>query len=386
MMLLNVCHVEDDDDAIKTVTDSCTLLNTQFEKEFESKNSVAIKYNNIRSFEEFQRKIKELEIDVLVIDLKLGPELKNLDGLKSLYLIKDREIIPVIIFSAFTAEIPEDKDLEKLLFITVTKGIDDPELLIKTLKHVFGLKYYYKLQKNRIMGEFEKITLETFSELMKKDEFLNVDTNLFAILATSRLTSLLLNSPPNDQKTFPPESIFIFPPIELKSISQTSVMLGDFLYHIDEEQKESLWIVCTPSCDVIFETERKPKIRNLLLLRCYQYPKQIWKYKNLDESSRNNAIDELFENRTCKIIKCPEKIFGVDNLFIYYKDYTTVQYNTIVEGLSEGKTWKKVATLATPYAESLQHMFVHDFSRIGTPDTPNRKTEKQWLELFKSKK
>lgn len=382
MMLLNVCHVEDDDDAIKTISDSCSLVNLQFEKEFGKENSVEIKYFNIRSFEEFQTQHKELEIDILVIDLKLGPELKNLNGLKCLYLIKDREIIPVVIFSAYTNEIPEDKELEKLIFTTVPKGVQDTELLIKTLKHVFGLKYYYKLQKNRILGEFEKITLETFSELMKEDEFLKVDTNLFAILATSRLTSLLLNSPPNDQKTFPPESIFIFPPLELKTISQSSVMLGDFLNFTDERKRESLWVVCSPSCDVIFESTRKPKIREILLLRCYESPKQIWKYERLGDADRNSAIDDLFENRTCKVIKSPPKIFGVNHLFIYFKDYTTIQYNTVIEGFSNG-SWKKVATLATPYAESLQHMFVHDFSRIGTPDTPNRKAESEWLEEFK---
>jgi hypothetical protein len=384
-MEMNVCHVEDDDDAIKTVSSSCTLLNSHFEKEYGKENAVTIKYNHIRSFEEFQAKIDKLQIDILVIDLKLGPDLTNLSGLNSLYLIKNKEIIPVIIFSAFTAEIPEDKDLEKLLFTKVPKGGPDPDLLIKTLKHVFGLKYYYKIQKNRIIDEFEKITLETISELMKNDEFLKVDSNLFAIFAASRLTSLLLNSPPNDQKTFPPESIFIFPPLELKTISQSSVMLGDFLNYEDEEKKDSLWMVCSPSCDVIYESERKPKVQNILLLRCYQFPKEIWKYRHLDEKDRNNALDVLFDNRTCKIIKCPLKIFGVDHLFIYFKDYSTVQYDIVIEGFSKGN-WKKIATLATPYAESLQHMFVHDISRIGTPDTPNRKAESEWLELFKKQK
>ena len=76
MMLLNVCHVEDDDDAIKTISDSCSLVNLQFEKEFGKENSVEIKYFNIRSFEEFQTQHKELEIDILVIDLNLGQNLK----------------------------------------------------------------------------------------------------------------------------------------------------------------------------------------------------------------------------------------------------------------------------------------------------------------------
>jgi hypothetical protein len=82
-------------------------------------------------------------------------------------------------------------------------------------------------------------------------------------------------------------------------------------------------------------------------------------------------------------LKCPEKIFGYRTLFIYFKDYTTVPYNEIIDGLSKGR-WKKIATLATPYAECLQHQFVYDFSRIGTPDTPNRKAESDWLDLFKA--
>ena len=381
-MFLNICHIEDDDDAISIVSDLCSLINSQFIKDYGTDNLVSVGYKNVKNFKDFESQIDSLEIDILVVDLKLGPDIKNRSGYDSLYLIKDREIIPVIIFSAFSGDIPEDKNLEKLLFTSVSKGDPDPDLLMKTLKHVFGLKYYYLIQKNRIIGEFEKITLETISELMKEDEFINVDSNLFAIFATSRLTSLLLNSPPNDQKTFPPESIFIFPPLELKAISKSSVMLGDFLNYTDEFKKESLWMVCSPSCDAIYENERKPKIQNILLLRCYQNPKQIWKYRHLDDSRRNNALDDLFDNRTCKIVKCPSKIFGVDHLFIYFKDYATIPYDIVIKGFSNG-SWKKVATLATPYAESLQHMFIHDFSRIGTPDTPNRRAENDWLELFK---
>lgn len=383
MIILNVCHIENDSDSIKIVSDSCSLLNTQFKRDYGNENSVDIKYENIQDFQEFRTKIESLKIDILIVDLKLGPDIKNESGFDALYLIKGREIIPVIIFSAFTGEIPEDKELEKLLFTNVPKGDPDTDLLVRTLKHAFGLKYYYLLQKNRIREEFEKITLETISELMKEDDFLNVNSNLFAIFAASRLTSLLLNSPPNDQKTFPPESIFIFPPLELKTISKSSVMLGDFLHYIDGKN-ESLWIVCSPSCDVIYhESERKPKIQDILLLRCYKYPIEIWKYQHLDTTNRNKSLDDLFDNRTCKIIKCPEKIFGVDHLFIYFKDYTTVPYSTIIEGFSKER-WKKVATLATPYAESLQHMFIHDFSRIGTPDTPNRKAEGEWLDRFKT--
>jgi hypothetical protein len=202
-MILNVCHVENESDSIKTVSDSCSFLNSQFAKKFGTENSVEIRYFNIRSIEEFKTDFAKTPFDILIIDLKLGPGTDNLEGYNSLYLIRDLEIIPVIVFSAYAGELPDDKELKKLLITSVPKGGPDTDLLIKTLNHVAGLKYFYILQKDRITNEFAKITLETISELMKNEDLLKVNSNLFAIFATSRLTSLLLNSPPNDQKIFP---------------------------------------------------------------------------------------------------------------------------------------------------------------------------------------
>jgi len=42
------------------------------------------------------------------------------------------------------------------------------------------------------------------------------------------------------------------------------------------------------------------------------------------------------------------------------------------------RTWRRIATLASPYSQSLKNLIIGDFSRIGTPFTSSDEEEKDW--------
>ena len=82
-----------------------------------------------------------------------------------------------------------------------------------------------------------------------------------------------------------------------------------------------------------------------------------------------------------QILKCPEHIFQCKTLLISFKDYATFELSEILTGI-ESNSWEKIASIAIPYAESIQNLFLGDVSRIGTPYTSNQSEELEWAKIF----
>ena len=100
-----------------------------------------------------------------------------------------------------------------------------------------------------------------------------------------------------------------------------------------------------------------------------------------DAAKREEELALRITGKTYQLLKCPKQIFGTDYLLISFKGYKTIPYEEIKNQNPKNK-WMKVATLATPYSESLQNNFIKDFSRIGTPFTANNNQEKKWIKKF----
>lgn len=242
------------------------------------------------------------------------------------------------------------------------------------------MKMAFIKEKERIESEFGYLTLQTIGKILGEDEIEEIDENVLVNLATGRLVSYLMNIPPGEEKKFLPESIYIYPPIEV--ISKNCLFLGDFLEANEGDGKTSIWLVVSPSCDLIFEETRKPKISDVLLLRCYRKYNEIPYLKDdTNEESRKDKIRARFERKTVKILKSPPQIFNCKYLLVSLKDYMTIPYEKIIDGIQSG-VWKKIAALSVPYAESLKNLYIADLSRIGTPSTSSIDEERKWADDF----
>jgi hypothetical protein len=379
--IINIDIIDDAQTSIDTSTGLIKQIIPELNRE-QNTDGLNIEQNitSFHTIKDFKINAEKRNIDLIIADLAFGSA-HDRSGWDIINDVVKREIIPVLVYSAHAEDpIPEDEPYRNILIIRQKKGDADLDSYKKILKQIITLKLNFILEKNRIIKEFGKISLETCKKLINEQEIHTLDKNILSSLALSRLTSLLLNTPPKNDEKFPPESIFIYPPLEYKGISINSVMLGDILYCKENNEMKGLWMVVSPSCDLIYDdkNERKNKIRNVLLLPCYPKYTDIRSLYAKNSDSRKKSIRTSVKSKSSKLLKCPNKIFGSNYLLVYFKEYRTLEYCKIKANL-KNNGWEKVATLATPYAESIQNLLIHDLSRIGTPDTTSERDEEIWI-------
>lgn len=371
MKKISIYIIEDDEEDLEQIKDQCSEIEKGLGIKIETKSFISIK--------DFMKKINDREPDLMIVDLRLEESMEDRSGWETVIKVLQREITPVIIYSAFSSEEPEEK-FKNLIIRRVLKG--EGEQFKNSLEKFIRLKIRYNDEKERIQNEFRALTLQTLGKILEESDVEKLDEEILANLAVGRLASYLMNTPPREEKQFPPETIYIFPPLEIKFYSKECLFLGDFLEKKDNGESGSIWLVISPSCDIVFDEERKAKIDEVLLLRCNRKYKEVLFLKDdSNENKRKGELKRRLNKNTAKILKCPSQIFKSKYLLINFKDYRTVSYAEIGKGILGG-TWKKLATLATPYAESLQNLFIRDFSRIGTPETAHSSEEEKWAAEF----
>jgi len=268
--------------------------------------------------------------------------------------------------------------------VRIQKGHDLEGRLLRTIAKFLEIRSVLNSEKSRVIGQFGQLTLETAGKILSEHDISEVEAGTLASMALSRLTSYLLANPTTGRP--PPEAMFLFPPIEAADpYDKASLFLGDILGEEVNGEVLSLWIVMSPSCDLAYRQGEKPRLENVMLLKFAR----AWREASLlagkeNPQDRRNSIRDRLRDGTIKMLKCPEQIFGAPILLVDMKEYQTRTYQelTTTAAAPENRLWRKIATMATPYAESLQNHFLRDFSRIGTPDTATRDQETEWAEMF----
>ena len=208
------------------------------------------------------------------------------------------------------------------------------------------------------------MSLGTLHTLFDQDDVENISEKVLSDIAVSCLRTSLVNKPLFNEGGFAQESIFLPPPMIEEATN--SIILGDIL----SDCAKRFFVIISPSCDLVKEDGRENKIQTVLLLPCFTKSENMRQFKGLSNGKKDGIVSGFIRRGTVKVQKCPKKIFSADFILFSFKDYFTLPYSVLINDFSEGKI-RKVSTISTPYAESLQNLFIRDFSRIGTPDTIN---------------
>jgi hypothetical protein len=360
---INLILVTADDDPKhrKTISDYSKEILIEINQEYNKKCiEIAIDvqpFDNVKSFMDY---IEKNTIHVLVMDLKFGEALDDRSGWKCIDAVMALEIVPTIVYSAFAYEEPDER-FKNIFIAMVSKG----DAKIGTLlKKMILIKIRLILEKERILNEFHNLSLEALHSLFDPDDLENLSEKVLSDIAVSCLRTSLVNKPLFNEGGLAQESIFLPPP----AIAETtnSIMLGDII----RDCMNRFFVVISPSCDLVKDEDRENKIQTVLLLPCFTKSENMRQFKGLSNGQKENKISGFIRRGIVKVQKCPKKLFSVDYILFSFKDYFTLPYSVLIRDFSEGKI-TKVSTIATPYAESLQNLFIRDFSRIGTPDTLN---------------
>jgi len=371
--------IEDDEGDYKTIEANCILVCNELK--------MNAKFKRFENYDEYKSVIEKIdEIDILIADLRLNDPLKDMDGWKTVRGVLEREFVPVIIYSGiYNGIIPEE--YKDVFLIILKKGQPDVNYLKNNLIKIIKIRQEFLLVKNTILNEFNKISLKTVSKMINKEDFLDKDEKIVASMAISRLNSYLLNVPVNNC-IFYPESIFLYPSLDVQYYPKEVLFLGDL---IEDKVNKCFWLAISPFCDLIFHPEnislklkeRKAKVENVMLLTCYLDWKKVNILKDIKNKKdrRDYLKNKIIKDKNYIILKCPKEIFGKEYMLISFKNYYAINYDLIKKYIKDSQ-WIKLATIATPYIESIQNQFINDFSRIGTPETETESDRLKWIDKY----
>ena len=303
--------------------------------------------------------------DLLILDLKLGDaQDSDKDTAKILIKMSKEQFIPVVVYSAFTGdidnEIPRDES-HKLILIVTKGGTSDGKTLKGSISDLIKLKMPLITLKESIDKQFTAISTETMEKILESKDSRESET--IQAMIVSRLTAFMISKMDSligSNGNMPAEAKVIYP--VLATEPNMPVAMGDIL----EDREKSLWLVASPSCDMVLdEKTQKPKIMNALLLRCFKEPSEIDTYfgSHIDLRQKERVIP----------LKVPTDISEAGVLIMYTKAFKTQPFEEI-------KCWKKIMTAASPYAEDIKATFMRDLMRIGTPDADP--TDKELIKGF----
>jgi CheY-like chemotaxis protein len=371
MDTLMMIAIDDDQQAQEQVRDHC--------QEVARTVGFNVRFAGYGSVKEFTK--ARQQPDVLVVDLRLGDARGDRSGWDAVRNTLQAHVVPVIIYSAYTGEDVQD-EFKNLLIVRVKKGA---ERFQKVLEKCSRLKLRLNQERARVEDQFAGLTLETAGRLLgpaEENELYRLDENALAAMSVARLVTYLMNVPPAGQEKLPPEACFVVPPLQVEPYPAGCLFLGDFLQEHGRRGSKTSWFVAAPSCDLVFAERRTPKVHDVLLLRAYTGWQDMPFLRDVpEEGARRTTLANRARDRSLKILRCPLGVFECEYLVVSFKEYRTVPYDEITKGI-RSKKWIKIATLATPYAEALQNLFVGNLSRIGTPDTSTSKDEDKWIKEF----
>ena len=187
MEKITVAIIEDDKSDLDQIEDYC--------REIGKEEGITAEIKSFNSIDDFKRHQEEAKPDLMIVDLRLGESTDDRSGWKIVSEILNYEIIPVIIYSAFSEEEPREI-FKNLLIARIKKGDEKVGKFKQTLTNFIRLKLRFNLEKERIIKEFRKLSLETVREILGEGEVEELDERTLAMMAVSRLASYLLNVPP----------------------------------------------------------------------------------------------------------------------------------------------------------------------------------------------
>ncbi|NNN05198.1 MAG: hypothetical protein HKL90_04795 [Elusimicrobia bacterium] len=354
-------------------------------KEFLERQTFAEKKLRVEEFPDFtsaQSRIKTRKIDLLVLDLIEGvpggaaPDATP--GLQILDEIQKSVFVPVIVYTAapervigptspFVFVISKDangfpaiaaklKELFDLRIPQVARAVST-HMERATCSYMWGFvgKHWDQFKGLVDKPEFVRILLLRLGQAVSRDQIAAVEAEVFGMAAKGGAAE--------PDETVHPVEMYIMPPLG------EELVLGDIRAKTVGATNE-FWIVLWPSCDLVSRGGRKPKTEKVLCAKGSLLTESS-EYKDWAKSKSNGNIDKikkLMKNTRDAAAGITKERFhylpAVVDLPDLVIDFQALHHFTI----DELRGMKRLATLTSPFAESLAARFTNYILRLGTPD------------------
>jgi CheY-like chemotaxis protein len=319
-------------------------------------------------------KLEKYIFDIIILDVKFEPNGATSDeevGIKILEAVKKKYFIPIIFYTGLPSLVC---DIETPLIKVITKE-SDPEPLISAVKEIFSTRIP---EVNRaLMKHLQRVLRDYMWDFVAKnwDKFCKTGDGMDLAYLLSRRLAISLSGPKikefcedlgesadhiiDEDKKIHPMFYYIIPPV-----IDTPICGDIFQGKIGEE--EGFWILITPTCYIM-----QKKVEKVLVAKC-ELLKELKEYnewiKNPSKANKSELLSLLNNNRKLKKEQ-PDRYhylpgaLSIPDLIVDFLNVKIISLDTI-----NTEALPRLASLDSPFAESVLSRFSSYFGRIGTPD------------------
>lgn len=317
----------------------------------------------VTDFNEAKSKALKTKYDLAVLDLRDDASDDDLKGREILESLREAHFLPVIFYSGFAQKV---ESLRTPFVEVVVKGEGDVALLRSAVQRIFStrlphlIRHIHDQQKEYLWNHIDEFWKSSGPICDPEDLAYLLARRLGNSLKGSAIRSFLQPVPVNADVIHPVE-MYIWPP--LGETKQT----GDLLKY-----KESFFVVLNPACDFA-----KGKVEYLIVVECvsletcdeYLEIQAIKRTNKEPEANKVGLLKSLVSDyRSGKGVQ-PERFkFLPETVFM---KALVVDFQRLSSFSSDSEFFvnaERIATLDTPFAESLLSKFSRYYGRIGTPD------------------
>lgn len=326
---------------------------------------------------DFQKGLSLIEknrFDFVILDVRLvGNGTDEEAGIKIFDSIKSRRFVPVIFYTGFAYKV---EDLETNLVRVIRKG-EGFKKVLEVIKEILQtqlplinralVRHVDEVQRD-YMWEFVSNNWESFQVMKNKvDIAYLLARRLAATINKKRIYDLArdLGANPDivpDIEKVHPAEYYIVPPVT------EGCQAGDIIETISDDAKK-YHVVLNPTCDFV-----NSKVEWILLARCCLLTEQL-EYINckadIEDSQHKARLESLLrDNRQGKQ---PERFyslpsaFQIPGLIADFQQIEAIKLAEYNEKYENGEI-ERIASLDSPFAESLLNRFTRYTGRIGKPD------------------
>lgn len=315
-----------------------------------------------KTFGEAEVRLRIERFDLLILDLKDDSDTSlegdsSPAGLAVFKVLKNTRFVPVVFYTALAHKVRS----EETSFVRVVEKTEGVTRVREEVRRVLGTQLPAL---TRRLEEVQRSYMWDFVSTHWKDFPQPADQADIAYLLARRLAIALeaeagklaasiggASEVPTPATKAHPMVMYVVPPIGPHPLA------GDIISEIIAGQ-EIYWLILTPSCDFA-----QSKANYFTLARCERLTdrEEFKKWSEKKDAGSIDRLGQMIEDKRGDRFKFLPRAFFIPDLVTDFQQLRTL-------GIESMASFKQVATLDSPFAESVIARFSRYFNRLGTPD------------------
>ncbi len=348
--MIRILFIEDDQSTIEEAVERCT----------DGIENADIK---VCGFEDTSDELRTFRPDVVILDILRGSSSEGDEVGISVYdFIWDNQFCPIV---AYSAEPDRLEDTDHPFVAKVMKGSGSEEGVLQAvsalLPHVQALQRTENQVRQRLSEAMREVAPLAFAsdEESEREEII--------MRSGRRRVAAMLDDPPDGDAALASWECYIYPPMA------EHPLLGDVL-QISGSSKdpESFRIVLTPSCDMVRSEKQTPKVRKVLVAKCFSMKAALASI-GLSVSPNPNRIEDakrrireglLSSGYSQSIIPFPALKDAIPTMAANLRDLELIP----IENIGNEAAFRTIASLDSPFRELVAWAYLQSSARPGLPD------------------